>query len=357
MLFSLLSVYSASGTLAYKYQGGNTSYYFLRHFFFVFLGLIIIYITHLLPHRYYWGLSPLLLILSIPLLLATLVLGESINHASRWLTLPIIGISFQTSDLAKFALIMYVARFLSQRQKTIKDFKTSFIPIILPIFLITLLILPANFSTASILFGTCLILLFIGRIRVMYIFGAIATILVAFSIFILIAMQFPDTFRVKTWEKRIENYISDDRKNNYQVEQSKIAIATGGILGKFPGNSTQRNFLPHPYSDFIYAIIIEEYGLLGGILILALYLFLFFRAGIIVKESRRTFPAFLAMGLTISLVFQALTNMAVAVNLIPVTGQPLPFISMGGTSLLFTSVAFGIIIGVSRKINKNTIIS
>jgi len=347
-IFSLLAVYSASGTLAYKYQGGDTSYYFFKHTFFLIFGLCITYIIHLMPYRYFWGISPFILYLSFPLLILTLFLGENINQASRWLTLPIIGLSFQTSDLAKFALIIYVARFLSKRKDNRKINKNEFFSIIIPIFFITFLILPANFSTAIILFINVLILLFIGRVRTSYILSSLFVLLIAFIFFVFIAMQFPKIFRVETWEKRIENYLSEDSKTNYQVEQSKIAIATGGFFGKFPGNSTQRNFLPHPYSDFIYAIILEEYGLFGGIIILFLYLFLFFRTGIIVKESTRTFPSFLSMGLTISLVFQALSNMAVAVNLIPVTGQPLPFISMGGTSLLFTSVAFGIILRLSR---------
>lgn len=351
-LISLLAVYSATGTLAYKYQHGNTSYYVLKHLTYMFIGLMIIFVTHHIPYQFYSRLSQLFLILCIPLLLVTLVFGRNLNEASRWLTLPGIGLTIQTSDFAKLALIMYLARLLSLKQEDIKDFKKAFIPLLLPVALVCILILPANFSTAAILFFTCLVIMFIGRVRMKQIMALIGIGIVLGGLYIGIALLTKHEGRIKVWQHRIENFVSGESEANFQVEQSKIAIATGGIIGKGPGNSTQRNFLPHPYSDFIYAIIIEEYGLLGGIVIMSLYLWLLFRAGIIVRKADRTFPAFLAIGLTIILVFQAMINMAVAVNLFPVTGQTLPLVSMGGSSQLFTSFSLGIILSVSRSTRK-----
>jgi len=247
---------------------------------------------------------------------------------------------------------MYVANILSQRQKEIKDLKKAFIPIVAPVALICLLILPANFSTALMLGLTCWLLMLIGRISLKHLFGFTGLAIVLLVAFIIIALQFKTVNRVQTWKHRIENFANDDDGANFQSDQGKIAIATGGIIGKGPGNSTQRNFLPHPYSDFIFAIIVEEYGLIGGVVVLLMYLILLFRAGVIVKKANRTFPAFLAIGLALLLVLQAMVNMCVAVNLIPVTGQPLPLVSMGGTSLFFTSAAFGIIISISRTQGK-----
>ncbi|MCK4663691.1 MAG: FtsW/RodA/SpoVE family cell cycle protein [Bacteroidales bacterium] len=353
-IFSMLAVYSATGSLAYKSQGGNTTYYLFRHSFFLIVGLGITFVTHLIPYRYYAGLATLFLYISIPLLVLTLILGTNINQASRWLTLPGIGQTFQTSDLAKLALIMYIAKYLSKKQDLIKDFNSGFLPIMIPVIIICSLIIKADFSTAAILFATSLVLLFIGRASLKHIFGFIGIGIVCVAIFIAIALNSENTGRIGTWKSRIENYVDGGSEGNYQVEQSKIAIVTGGFFGKGPGNSTQRNFLPQAYSDFIYSIIVEEYGIIfGGLPIIFLYLFLLFRAGIIVKKSERTFPAFLAVGLTFSLVFQAFVNIGVAVNIFPVTGQTLPMVSMGGTSVLFTSVAFGIILSVSRSTQKN----
>jgi len=355
-VFSLLAVYSSTGTLAYKYQGGNTAYYIVKHFVLLAAGLSIIYITHLIPYKYYSRLSQLFLYLSIFLLAITLVMGTSLNQASRWLTLPGLGFTIQTSDFAKLALIMYIARVLSLRQtdKKLNDFNGVFVSLIMPILIVCGLIMPANLSTGLILFATSFLLMFIGRVKVKYLLGISGVGVLIMALVIMgVIISGSGTGRIGTWQKRIESYVSGDSEDNYQVEQSKIAIATGGILGKGPGNSTQRNFLPHPYSDFIYAIIIEEYGLFGGVMILFLYLFLLYRAGVIVRKSRRTFAAFLAIGLAISLVFQAMINMGVAVHLFPVTGQTLPLVSMGGSSILFTGVAFGIILSVSRNVEKN----
>lgn len=353
-IFSILAVYSSTGTLAYKYQQGNTEYYLFKHFVILSFGFMLMYFAHIMKYTFYSRISRIAILITIPLLLLTLVMGTNLNEASRWLTLPIINISFQTSDLAKLAVILFVARTLSKKQDTIKDFKETFIPLMWPVCLVCALILPANFSTAAVLFTTCLFLMFIGRINMKHIFLLIASGILLFALFILVAKITGMTGRVGTWEKRIETFVNGNNANegNYQTQQAKIAIATGGVLGKGPGNSTQRNFLPHPYSDFIYAIIVEEYGLWGAMLIVLLYIILFYRAVKIVKKSPRAFATFLAVGCSFGLVFQAMINMAVAVNLFPVTGQPLPMLSMGGTSIWFTSLAIGIILSVSRDLEK-----
>jgi cell division protein FtsW len=350
-IFSILAVYSSTGTLAYRFKEGNTTYYIMKHGVILLIGLCIIYVTHLIPYKYYSRLSQIFLYISVPLLLFTLLLGTNINSASRWLTLPGIGLTIQTSDLAKLALIMYVARMLSMNQDNIKDFRKAFIPIVTPVIIICILIVPANLSTAALLFATSVILMFIGRISIKHLLLLAGVGVVALSLFILIALAFKIEGRIATWKNRIENFAKKGDEVSYQVEQSKIAVVTGGIIGKGPGKSVQRNFLPHPYSDFIFAIIIEEYGIAGGLALIFLYLYILYRAGVMVRKSNRTFPAFLSIGLAISLVFQAMVNMGVAVDLLPVTGQTLPLVSMGGSSLLFTSVAFGIILSVSRGVD------
>jgi len=353
-IFSILAVYSSTGTLAFKYQGGNTLYYLLRHGFLLLIGFAIIFITHKIPVIIYLKISQILLFISIPLLVWTLIRGINLNEASRWLAIPGIGLSFQTSDLAKFSLIIFIARFLAKNQGHIKDFKTGFRSIIIWIIIVCGLILPANFSTAAMLFFTSLILLFLGRVKIQYLLYVIGIGIAGVAIFVIIAINLPEQKqgRVGTWKKRIENYFSGKSEENFQVEQSKIAIASGGFIGKGPGNSIQRNFLPHPYSDFIFAIIVEEYGVAGAFILIALYLVLLFRAGTIVRKSTSAFAAFLSMGLVISLIFQAFINMAVAVNLFPVTGQTLPLVSMGGTSIIFTCAAFGIILSISQNVIK-----
>lgn len=350
---SLLAVYSSTGSLAYRFHGGNTTYFLIKQLIFLGLGMSIVFITHLISYKVYYPLSTILMGVSVPLLLITLVFGATLNQASRWLEVPGLGITFQTSDVAKLALIMYVAKILSQRQKDIKDLRQGFVPLVIPIGLICMLILPANFSTAALLGLACWIMMFVGRINLKYLLGFTGLGVVVLGIFIVVALQMKNVGRVHTWINRVENFVSGDNADgNYQVEQSKIAIATGGFFGKGPGRSTQRNFLPHPYSDFIFAIIVEEFGLLGGTVILALYLILLFRSALIVKKANRTFPAFLAFGLALLMALQAMVNMMVAVNLIPVTGQPMPLVSMGGTSLFFSSAAFGIILSISRTLNK-----
>lgn len=348
-IFSVLVVYSSIVTLAYRYQDGNTEVFLFKHTIILLLGFGLMYFAHKLNYKYYSRLSQIAVYIAIPLLLLTLLTGSSINNASRWLQIPIINQSFQTSDLAKLALIMFIARMLSKKQDNIKNFNTAFLPIIFPILLICGLILPANFSTAAMLFATCLVLMFIGRIKIGYIISLLLIGVFSLGIFLAIVMNSDYTGRVGTWKSRIENFVEGDKEGNYQVTQSKIAIATGGTFGKGPGGSTQRNFLPHPYSDFIYAIVIEEYGIMGGAVILLLYLILLYRGVTVSRKAPRTFGSFLAIGLSFSLVFQAMINMAVAVNLFPVTGQPLPMVSMGGTSIWFSCLSIGIILSVSRN--------
>jgi cell division protein FtsW len=350
-IFSILAVYSSTGTLAYRYQAGNTEYYLVKHLIIMFMGFFLMFIAHKIKYTYYSRLSQLALIVAIPLLIMTLMMGTNINEANRWLTLPVINITFQSSDFAKLALIIYIARMLTKKQDRIKDFKSAFLPIILPVVIVCAFILPANLSTAIILFATSVVLMFIGRVSIKYIMALVFMGVVLMGLFIVILMNSPDTGRLYTWKNRIENFVSNEG-DTYQTDQAKIAIATGGVTGKMPGNSVQRNFLPQAYSDFIYAIIIEEYGLIGAFIVLFLYLILLFRGVRIAHRSPGTFGALLATGLTFSLVFQAMINMAVTVGLLPVTGQPLPMVSMGGTSLWFTSLAIGIILSVSRKVEE-----
>jgi len=352
-LVSLLAVYSSTGTLAYQSQEGNTSYYILKHFSLLVMSLIIIFFVHNIPYKYYSRLSQIFLLIAFVLLVLTLIMGTSVNQAKRWLTLPGLGLTVQTSDFAKLALVMYVARILSLKQYKIDKSSNVITFLFVPVLIICGLILPANLSTAMILFATTMILMFVGRVKIKYLMSLILAGILMGTILVSIFIISGERGRVETWSNRIESYIGSENEDNYQIKQAKIAIATGGFLGKGPGNSTQRDFLPSAYSDFIYAIIIEEYGFLGGLAILFLYMFLFYRAGVIVKKSRRTFGAFLAFGLSLLLVFQAMINMGVTVHLFPVTGQTLPFVSMGGSSLIFTSIAIGIILNVSRSVEKN----
>lgn len=351
-LYSLLSVYSTSGILVFRNPGSSPTYYVFRHGILLVAGLFMVYLAHLVPYRYYSRLSQLLVIIVIPLLIITLIFGEDVNQASRRLEVPLLGFTFQTSDLAKLALIMYVARLLSQKQNEIKDLKKAFLPMIIMVGIICVLIMPEDLSTALILMATCVILMYIGRIRKRHLALFCLAGIMVLVIFAGVSLLTQKENRAPTWWNRMESYF-DKETESYQVEQAKIAIAGGGIFGKFPGNSTQRNFLPHSYSDYIYAVIIEEYGLiLGGIPILLMYLILLYRAGVLVRKSTRTFPAFLAVGLTLGLVLQAMVHMAVAVDLVPVTGQPLPLVSMGGTSRIMTCISLGIILSVSKGIKE-----
>ena len=352
-IVSMLTVYSATGTLAYKKMGGNTMFYLIRHGGFLLVGIGIIFLFHKINFRVLLRFAKPLVYLSAGLLIFTLLRGVSLNSASRWVS--IMGVQFQTSDLAKITIIIFIASILSQNQDRISDPKAAFWPIVKWAGGICLLIFPANFSTAAMLFFICCVLMLIGGIDWKLIAKLVGGIAVALAFGLLLAYAVPqirEIGRVGTWMGRVESFVGigehSDAEHDFQADHSKMAIVHGGIMGQGPGNSTQRNFLPHPYSDFIYAIIVEEYGILGGTTVLAFYLALLYRIRVIVRRSRSAFGTFLCIGLGISLVIQALVNMGVAVNIFPVTGQTLPLVSMGGTSVVFTSIAIGVILNVSR---------
>ena len=349
LLFSFISiavVYSATGTLAYKKMDGNTEHFLFKHSSLIFVGLGFMWLAHRIDYRYYSRLALYALLISVPLLLFTYLMGSSINEASRWLTIPVINQTFQPSDLAKLALISHLASMLSRRQQHLDDFWTTLFPVMLWVGIICGLIILSNASTALLLFATCMLLMFIGRVplRQMAVMLAIGLAVGGAG---LATGQ-----RGKTVISRLTNHFASAKDPNvkvpFQLEHSYIAIATGGIAGKGPGKSTERNILPHPYSDFIYAIIIEEYGLLGGAVVLLLYLAFLYRGLKTVMNSYGAFGGLLSAGLSFSLVLQALVNMGVAVGLGPITGLPLPLLSMGGTSLIFTGISIGIILAVSR---------
>lgn len=369
-LVSMLAVYSSTGLLAYKYNRGNTEVYLFKQVVFTAVGLAIIYFSHRVNYTLYSRLARILFMLSIPLLIYTLFFGLKLNEGSRWIRLPIINLTFQTSDLAKLALFMFLSRLLSKKQEVIKDFKKGFIPVIMPVGIICMLIAPANLSTALLVAATSMLLLFIGRVSTKHLMLTIGVAAIPVAILVMIAVAFYDkkeekcselpfflqAGRIPTWVSRVQNFMYDskqvDKDENYQINQAKIAIAKGGVLGLGPGNSQTRNFLPHPYSDFIFAIIIEEYGLAGGGFLLFVYLLFLFRSIRIFKKCPYAFGAFLALGLSFTLVIQALINMAVTVNLFPVTGVTLPLVSMGGSSFLFTCLAIGIILSVARNVEQ-----
>ncbi|HQV85493.1 MAG: FtsW/RodA/SpoVE family cell cycle protein [Chitinophagaceae bacterium] len=371
-LVSLLAVYSATGSLAYKNYKGNTEIYLFKQVAFILAGIMVIYFAHLVNYTFYSRAAKIIFLLSLPLLFYTLFFGVKMNEGSRWIRLPIINMTMQTSDLAKLALFMYLARLLSKKQDVIKDLKKGFLPVILPVALTCALIAPANLSTALLLGASCLMLLFIGRVNTKHILMTIgiALIPIAFLVAAAVIRHKSDkeemvvakksssalTARVDTWIGRVESFIygsKDDVDNGaYQVNQAKIAIAKGGVFGLGPGNSTTRDFLPQAYNDFIYAIIIEEYGLLGGAFIMFIYLVFLYRCIRIFKRCPFAFGAFLALGLSFTLAIQAVANMAVTVNLFPVTGVTLPLVSMGGTSFIFTCLAIGIILSVARNVEQ-----
>ncbi len=356
-IFSILAVYSASTTLAYRLSGGNTEAYMIKHTVLILMGLFLAYVCYLTPYVQYSRISPYLMLITIPLLVYTLGFTEGFNEARRWITVPFVGLTFQTSDFAKLSLIIYVARAISSKQEYIEDFNDAFMPIIIPILIVCGLIAPADLSTAAVLFFTCLLMMFMGRVSLKYILLLMFLGVVLFSFLVTIGNLFPesDIIRIDTWVSRLHDFMYDKGENNIQVDQAKIAIASGEWFGVGPGNSVQRNYLPAPFSDYIYAIICEEYGLIfGGFIILALYVALFYRCVKIVTKSPKAFGAMLALGLGLLLSLQGLMNIAVNVNLLPVTGLALPMVSMGGTSVIFSGIAFGMILSVSRYIEKTT---
>ncbi|RZK15334.1 MAG: cell division protein FtsW [Hymenobacter sp.] len=350
ILFSLISVavvYSATGTLAYRQElhgrGGSVEFIALKHTSLILAGLGLMWLAHRIDYRHYSRLSLYALLLSVPLLLYTYFFGgTTFNDASRWLTIPIINQTFQPSDLAKLALITHLASMLSRRQQHISDFWNTLFPVMLWIGVICGLIILSNASTAVLLFLTCLLLMFIGRVPMKHM-----VLMVAIGITLGGAGLWAGQ-RLGTVISRVSNFTDAKKKPQFQLEHSFIAIATGGVSGKGPGKSTERNIMPHPYSDFIYAIIIEEYGMIGGLFVLFLYLAFLYRGLKTVMNSHGAFGGLLSAGLSFSLILQAMVNMGVAVGLGPVTGLPLPLLSMGGTSLIFTGLSIGIILAVSR---------
>ncbi len=370
-LVSLLAVYSATGSLAYKNYHGNTEIFLLKQIIFIVIGVFVIYFAHLVNYTFYSRIATWVFIAVIPLLLYTLLFGVRMNEGSRWIRLPLLNMTMQTSDLAKLALFIYLARVLSKKQDVIKDFKKGFLPVIIPVGITCMLIAPANLSTALLLGASCLMLLFIGRVSMKHIGMVIGIALIPIALLIMAAVfrhksgdndgaivkksSSSGLFaRVDTWIGRVESFMyggkEADNDDAYQSNQAKIAMSKGGLLGVGPGNSTTRDYLPQAYNDFIFAIIIEEYGLAGGAFIVFVYLVFLYRCIRIFKRCPYAFGAFLALGLSFTLAVQAVANMAVTVGLFPVTGVTLPLVSMGGTSFIFTCLAIGIILSVARNV-------
>ncbi len=370
VLTSLLVVYSSTGSLAYKHNKGNTEFYLFKQLAFIIGGVLIIYFAHRVNYTVYSRIALWVYLLSIPLLLYTLIFGTQLNEANRWIRLPILNMTLQTSDMAKLGLFMYLARQLSRKKDVITDFKKGFLPLMAPVVLTCLLIAPANLSTALLVGATSMIIMFMGRVQIKHLLLAVGVAALPIAILVMMAVSSHTSNennttrselatkakshgRVGTWVRRIQDFIyTKNEASPYQVQQAKIAIAKGGWIGVGPGNSTQRDFLPHPYSDYIYAIIIEEYGIMGGVFILFIYLVFLHRCIRLFRKCPYAFGAFLALGLSISLVIQAMANMAVNVGLFPVTGVTLPLISMGGTSFLFTCFAIGVILSVARNVEQ-----
>ena len=353
-ILSFLPVYSAASDLAYDKYDGNTTIFFVKHFMHLFLGFAIMYGVHKIPYRYFKGLSLVMIPIVLVLLVITMLQGTVMGgaSASRWIKIPVVGMSFQTSTFAFVVLMVYVARYMSKIKDKKITFKSSVLPLWMPVFLVLAMILPSNFSTAAIMFLMVLILVFLGGYPIQYLGIIIGTGIIALVFFVMVAKLTtgPLNVKVTTWENRIKNYSNgEDTKADYQIQKAKIAIASGGINGVGPGKSVQKNFLPQSSSDFIFAIIIEEYGLIGGFLIMVLYMWLLFRIVIVAQKSDTIFGKLLVLGVGLPIVFQALINMAVAVELFPVTGQTLPLISSGGTSIWMTCLAIGIILSVSAK--------
>jgi cell division protein FtsW len=367
-LISLLVVYSSTGSLAYRHSKSNESY-LIKQVFFIVLGVMLIYFFHRVNYTFYMRLAKIMFVISIPLLIYTYFFGATLNEGSRWIKLPIINMTFQTSDFAKLALFIFLSRQLSVKRNVIKDFKKGFLPVVLPVAIICLLIAPANLSTAILVGATSLMLMFIGRVSTKHILLTISMALLPVVMLIMMAVSFYDKAehknnmpaflsvgRIPTWVSRIQVYIYGTKDEGsdkvYQINQAKIAIANGGFLGRGPGNSEARNFLPHSYSDFIYAIILEEYGLLGGAFMVFIYMVFLYRCIRLYRKCPGAFGAFLALALSFMLVVQAIANMGVNVNLFPNTGVTLPLVSMGGSSFLFTCMSIGIVLSVARNVEQ-----
>ncbi|MGB1031507.1 MAG: FtsW/RodA/SpoVE family cell cycle protein [Flavobacteriales bacterium] len=350
-LVSLLAVYSSISSLAYKADGNSFKFLF-KHFFMLVLGLSVMFVVHKMKFKYFSRLSQLMLYTAIIMLILTFLFGIDVNNAKRWIRIPYLQLTFQTSDFAKIALITYVARTLSLKRTILHDFKKGVVPVIWPIVVVCGLILPADFSTAALLAGTCFILIFIGGIPWKHLLKIIAGGIVALMLTFAMGKAFPEALpRIDTWINRIADFGDSESDGNYQIDFAQVAINEGGLFPSGPGSGNSRNFLPHPYSDMIYAFIIEEYGsILGGFCLLMLYLIFTYRSIRIATRTPKHFGGLLTLGLAFLLFFQALINMAVAVNLFPTTGQPLPLVSMGGTSVIFTCLSIGMILSVSRSV-------
>jgi cell division protein FtsW len=354
MIYSLLAVYSSSVSVAYLKHGGNTTYFLRNQFFMLVLSLAIIVVVHYLPYKIYYSMSGLILLFSVGLLILTFAIGARVNEAVRTIEIPGTGFRLQTSDVAKVALVLYLARALSQFQGELNNFMVVTRYFMFPVAVICALIMPENLSTALMVFGISMIIMFIGRVPVKYLLAYVGIAVVGVVMFALVLSMVSKQNRVEVWKNRIENFFSgkEDPDADYQSNQAKIAISTGGLFGKAPGKSTQRNMLPQSNSDFIFAIIIEEYGLLfGAIPLILAYMILLFRGITIVKKCETAFPAYLVMGLIVMITVQAMLNMLVAVGLFPVTGQTLPMVSWGRTSVLVISFSIGAILSVSRVVN------
>jgi len=355
-LISLLAVFSSTQSLAYR-MDKNATYYLVKQLLVLAFGVLLIYWVHKINYTRFARLAVLAYVISLPLLLYTLFFGTTLNEGSRWIKLPVINLTFQSSDLAKLALFLFLARVLSMKQDVIKDFKKGFVPVLVPVVLTCALIAPANLSTALMLGFTCCILFFIGRVRVKHILILAAAGVMGLALLFAVS-KITGFGRADTWEQRIKTFVGAGgeqqvkKGDDFQVLQGKIAIASGGTFGRGPGNSAVKDYLPHGYSDFIYANIIAEYGLVGGAAVVFLYLLFLWRSVLIFKRCPFAFGAFLAVGLSITLVFQAMLNMAVNVHLVPVTGLTLPMISMGGSSIWFTSIAIGVVLSVSRYVDE-----
>ena len=355
-LISFLPVYSASGNLENVVQNGTAVGYLAKHAFLLIMGFGIMFGVHKIPTHFFKGLSLIGLPVVVLLLVYTLAQGSTIGgaNASRWIKIPFTSIGFQTSTLAMVVLMVYVARYLSKIRETPITFLASVLPLWLPVFTVVALVFPANFSTAAIMFAMVMMLCFLGGYPIKYLLGITTTALVMGVLFVMTAKTFPDLFpnRVDTWMSRIENFSSEEvTEADYQIERAKIAIASGEVFGLGAGKSVMKNFLPQSSSDFIFAIIIEEYGLFGGLLILGIYLFMLIRIIVITNSSPSFFGKLLALGVGLPIIFQAFINMGVAVSLLPVTGQTLPLISSGGTSIWMTCLALGILLSASNKNN------
>ena len=345
-LYSIVMAYSSSSNLAFRIAGGNVAPYIIKHTLIILIGIILIIYLQFFPYKYFSRLSQIGIFVSIILLFITLLFGVSKGNASRWI------MGFQPSDFAKLVLILYISRMLTTKQDEIKDFKKGLLPILWPVLVICGLILPADFSTAAMLLIVCFTMIFIGGAKIKHLVSIVGTAVVGFLFLILLNMAFPGLLpRVDTWEKRMMSYGSGDKQENYQAEMAKRAVANGFLFGKGPGRGHVKNDLYSAQSDFIYASSIEEFGsIFGGIGLLLLYMILFFRAIRIMNKVDSKFAFFLVFGLSFMLIFQSFINMGVGVNLFPVTGQPLPLISMGGTSILFTCISLGVILNVSATV-------